>query len=138
MSHPVPAAAQSWWRRVLAFEPVAVQAVVRAVFVLVGATGLAVPEVVEVRILATVVAFYALVEVVTTLLTRARVTPDAAVVERATTDVDSLPVVVAGPANDVIPAGEVVRVHGVPRLADDEHDDEPGGGLDPYPYPRGF
>ena len=102
-----------WWARlraavryVLTLEPVAVQAVVRAVLVLAAAVGLTVPEWVEPRAAGIVVAFYALVELLTTLRARARTTADAAVVERV---VDGQ--VVAGPASE-LPTGVVVRPAG--------------------------
>lgn len=88
-------------------EPVAVQAVVRAVFVLVAAVGVTVPEWLEPRIAAVVVAAYALLEVLTTLRARAKVTPDARVVEEVRPD----GVVVAGPASE-LPTGHVVRQWG--------------------------
>ncbi|MEV7973315.1 hypothetical protein [Cellulomonas sp. NPDC089187] len=71
-----------WWRRVggtlrrvLALEPVAVQAVLRAVFVLAAAVGLTVSQEVQSRMLAVVAAVYALVEAATTAWARSRVSP---------------------------------------------------------------
>src|SRR4051812_40454457 len=95
-------------KKILAMEPIAVQGVLRAVFVLIAAAGLTIPENFEVRTLAVVAAFYALVELVTTLWARTRVTPTAAVVERVKDDL-----VVAGPANE-IPTGRVIRSAGEP------------------------
>jgi hypothetical protein len=62
-------------RRIVALEPVAVQAVARAVFVLAAAIGLGVSAEVQGRVLAVIAALYALIEAVTTLWARSRVTP---------------------------------------------------------------
>jgi hypothetical protein len=77
-----------WWTRLgaavrylLDMEPVAVAAVWRAVLVLAAAVGLTVPDVVDSRVTAGIVAFYALVEVVTTIAARRRSTPWAGAVE---------------------------------------------------------
>lgn len=64
-------------RRIVALEPVAVQAVARAVFVLAAAIGLGVSAEVQGRVLAVIAALYALIEAVTTLWARSRVTPAA-------------------------------------------------------------
>ncbi len=64
-------------RRIVALEPVAVQAVARAVFVLAAAIGLGVSAEVQGRVLAVIAALYALIEAVTTLWARSRVTPVA-------------------------------------------------------------
>lgn len=71
-SEPTP-----WWRRLLTLEPVAVQAAARSVFVLASALGIAVTEQVQTQVLAVIAALYTLVEAVTALWTRARVTPNA-------------------------------------------------------------
>lgn len=71
-SEPTP-----WWRRLLALEPVAVQAVARSFFVLAAALGFAVTDQVQTRVIAVIAALYALVEAATALWTRARVTPNA-------------------------------------------------------------
>lgn len=113
-TNTTPPARESWWVRfkravrfVLDLEPVAVQAVVRALLVLVGSVGLVVPEWVEPRVAGAIVAFYALVEVLTTLRARAKVTPSATVVELVTPE----QVVVAGPASE-LPTGQVIRAAG--------------------------
>ncbi|WP_263117998.1 hypothetical protein [Cellulomonas sp. RIT-PI-Y] len=62
-------------RRIVALEPVAVQAVARAVFVLAAAIGLGVSAEVQGRVLAVIAALYALIEAVTTLWARSRVSP---------------------------------------------------------------
>lgn len=109
MTHTAPEAPSLWHRivaairYVLTLEPVVAQAVIRAVFVLVAATGITVPEWVEPRVVAVAVALYALVELLTTLAARRRVTPAATVVEQA---VDGT--VVAGPANEIA-TGTVIR-----------------------------
>lgn len=64
-------------RRIVALEPVAVQAVARAVFVLAAAIGLGVSAEVQGRVLAVIAALYALIEAVTTLWARSKVTPVA-------------------------------------------------------------
>ncbi len=86
-----------WWRRLLSLEPVAVQAVVRAVFVLAGTLGLTIPDEVSGKALAAVAAFYALVEVATTLWARSRVTPQDKVVQ----SVEPNGEILAGPASPV-------------------------------------
>lgn len=62
-------------RRIVALEPVAVQAAARAVFVLAAAIGLGVSAEVQGRVLAVIAALYALIEAVTTLWARSKVTP---------------------------------------------------------------
>lgn len=100
-------AGESWWRRVLALEPVQVQAAVRAVLalaaILLGGFGLAVPEGVEAWAVAAVAAFYVVVEAVTTMLTRRKVTPDAKVAVVVQPD----GTVEAGPASP-LPTGTVI------------------------------
>lgn len=103
----------SWWVRVksavrfvLDMEPVAVQAVIRAVLVLAGAVGVVVPAWVEPRAAGIVVAFYALVELLTTLRARARTEASAAVVEVARDGV-----VVAGEASE-LETGSPIRAVG--------------------------
>lgn len=96
-----------WIKRVLRLEPTVVQAVVRALFVFAGSVGLVVSDTVQGQIMVAIAAFYALVEVVTTTINRAKVTPTATVVEKVESDA-----VVAGPANDLVPEGVVVRYSG--------------------------
>lgn len=94
----------TWIKRVLKMQPTVVQAVVRAVFVFAGSVGLVVADTVQGQVMVAIAAFYALVEVVTTAINHAKVTPVATVVEQ-----EKDGVVVAGPANDIMPAGAVVR-----------------------------
>lgn len=68
-------------RRILALEPVAVQGVIRLLFVLLATAGLVIPEDVSGQILAGVAAAYALVEAATTLWARSKVTPTAKTAE---------------------------------------------------------
>lgn len=86
----LPAVGESWWKKLLKLEPVAVQAVIRAVFVfatvLLGGFGIAVPEGLEPWVLAVVLAAYAVLEAITTLLARLRATPNAKVVQEVTED----------------------------------------------------
>lgn len=96
-----------WIKRVLALEPTVVQAVVRALFVFAGTVGLGVSDTVQGQVLVAIAAFYALVEIVTTTINRARVTPTVNVVEKAEGQA-----VVAGPANDLVPEGAVIRYAG--------------------------
>lgn len=91
-------------RRLLALEPVAVANVVRSFFLLLAAAGLVVPEEISTAVLATIAATYALIEVATAAWARARVTPDAKVVQV----VDSSGVTVAGPASP-LPDGTPVE-----------------------------
>lgn len=86
--HEAPNTRTPWYTRVgealrylLSMEPVAVAAVWRAVLVLAAAVGLAVPDVLDARVSAGIVAFYGLVEVITTVRARHRVWPTAKVVE---------------------------------------------------------
>lgn len=113
-TEPTPQTRPGWWLRfksavsyVLALEPVAVQGAIRAVLVLVAAVGLTVPEWVEPRAAGIVVAFYALVEVITTLRARKRSVPAAAVVEQVTPG----GLVVAGEASELT-TGEPIRPAG--------------------------
>lgn len=110
MAHEAPDA-RPWWARftaavryVLALEPVAVAAVWRAVVAVLAAAGFTVADHVDARVAGTIVAVYALVELLTTIRARARVTPEARVVERVNDD----GVVVAGPANE-LPTGSPIR-----------------------------
>lgn len=64
-------------RKLLDLEPVAVQGVARAVFVLAAALGLGIAEDVQTQVLAVIAAAYALVETVTTVWARSKVTPVA-------------------------------------------------------------
>lgn len=64
-------------RKVLDLEPVAVQGIARAVFVLAAALGLGIAEDVQGQVLAIIAAAYALVETVTTVWARSKVTPVA-------------------------------------------------------------
>lgn len=91
-------------KRVAKLEPVAVQSVVRAVFVLAATVGVAIPDEVQTKALGAVVALYALLEVAGALWARVRVTPSAKVVEEKVGKV-----VVAGPANERVPAGQGIR-----------------------------
>lgn len=94
-------------KRFLRLEPTVVQAVVRALFVLLGSVGLVVTDTVEGQVMVAIAAFYALVDAVTTAINRARVTPTEGVVEKADGDR-----VIAGPANDLAPTGALVRYIG--------------------------
>lgn len=69
------ATSTSWWRRLLDLEPVAVQGVARAVFVLAAAVGIGISDHVQGQVLAAIAAIYALVEAVTTAWARSKVTP---------------------------------------------------------------
>lgn len=100
MTHALPpTAGTSWWKQILALEPVAVQAAVRAVLLLVAAVlagfGLNLPDTIEPWLLGVVGAFYVAVEAVTTMLARRRATPTARVVQVVEPD----GTVVAGPAS---------------------------------------
>lgn len=116
---------QSWWSRVveaarwvLALEPVVVQNVVRGVLVLAvavwGLFGLELDtSTVEPRIVAVVLAVYALAEVLGAIWARRRVTPDVKVVEVVPSLVrdevaQGVPIV-AGKANERVEPGTVVR-----------------------------
>lgn len=110
MTHAIPEARAPWWARFAAaaryvanLEPVAVAAVWRAVIVVLAATGLVVSDQVDGRVTATITALYALIELLTTIRARGKVTPVARVVEQVQGGS-----VVAGPAN-AIPTGVVVR-----------------------------
>lgn len=91
-------------KRVLAMEPVAVQAVARSLFVFLGIVGLSVPENVSSAVLAAIVAAYAVVEAATTLWARSQVRPEATVDRYKTED----GLTVAGPASD-LPTGMVIH-----------------------------
>lgn len=86
---PAPAGTP-WWKRVLELEPVAVQAAVRALVLLVGAVlagfGLDLPDGIEPWLIGVVAAFYVAVEAVTTMLARSKATPDAKVVQTVEPD----------------------------------------------------
>lgn len=110
MTHTLPESRAPWWSRLVAalryvanLEPVAVAAVWRAVIVVLAAAGLVVSDQVDGRVTATITAVYALLELLTTIRARAKVTPVARVVEQVHDGA-----VVAGPAN-VIPTGVVIR-----------------------------
>lgn len=92
-------------KRVARLEPVAVQAIIRAVFMLAATLGLSASEEVQGRAFAAVAAGYALAELLGAAWARTRVTPSARVVEA----IDDAEVVVAGPANDRVPTGHTVR-----------------------------
>ncbi|WP_263119290.1 hypothetical protein [Cellulomonas sp. RIT-PI-Y] len=111
MSHtltPTSTSSIPWWRRVLTLEPVAVQAAVRAVVLLVGAVlavfGLDLPDNIEPWLLGVVAAFYVAVEAITTMLARSKATPAATVVQTVEPD----GTVVAGPASP-LPTGAVIE-----------------------------
>lgn len=93
-------------KRILSLEPVAVQGVVRALFVLLGIVGLSVPEHVSTAVLSAIVAAYAVVEAATTLWARSQVTPAAKVVQSVDPDGQT----VAGPASP-LPTGQVIGRH---------------------------
>lgn len=114
MTHSSSEVRVGWWSRVRAAiryvaqqDPVRVQAVIRATLFLaaavLGGFGVAVPEGVEPWAIGVVVAFYALVEAVTTAATKRRTEASAAVVEVARGGD-----VVAGEASE-LPTGTVVR-----------------------------
>ena len=92
-------ATESRWKRILQLAPVAVQAAVRALVLLVGAIlagfGLDLPAGIEPWLIGVVAAFYVAVEAVTTMLARSKATPDAKVVQ--TVEPDGR--IVAGPAS---------------------------------------
>lgn len=94
---------KQWIDKILSLEPVAVQAVIRAVFVLAGTIGLTVSDDLSGRVLAAVAAFYGLVELVTTLWARSKVTPQDKVVTTVAED----GALIAGPASPS-PTGAVV------------------------------
>lgn len=80
MSNDTPRHARAgtpWWRRLLDLEPVAVQGIARAAFVLAAAIGIGISEDVQTQVLAVIAAAYALVETVTTVWARSKVTPTA-------------------------------------------------------------
>lgn len=111
MTTPATSPATSRWARIAAavrfvldLEPVTVQAIIRAVLVLAAAVGIAIPEGVEPRSAGAVVAFYALVELLTTLRARAKSTPSAVVVESVQ---PSTGTVVAGPASELVTGTEI-------------------------------
>lgn len=62
-------------KRILALEPVAVQGVLRLLFVLLATVGVTVSDEISGQALAFVAAAYALVEAVTTAWTRSKVSP---------------------------------------------------------------
>lgn len=91
-------------KRILALEPVAVQGVVRLLFVLLATVGVTVSDEVSGQALAFIAAAYALLEAVTTLWARSKATPTVTVVEK----IDSAGDKVAGPANETLPEGTVI------------------------------
>jgi len=93
-------------KRILSLEPLAVQGVVRTLFVFLGIVGLSVPENISAAVLSAIVAAYAVVEAATTLWARSQVTPDFKVVQ----SVDADGVTVAGPASP-LPDGTVIGRH---------------------------
>lgn len=105
-------------RFVLSLEPVAVQAIVRAVLLvitaLVGVFGLQWDaSELEGRLVVLIGAVWVLSELVGAVWARRQVTPSVKVVEavpRAMTDATLLMPVIAGPANDIEEPGSVVRV----------------------------
>lgn len=110
MTHALtPTADAPWWRRILSLEPVAVQAVARALFVLAGTLGLTISDDLSGRVLAAIAAFYALVEVTTTLWARSRVVPQDKVVQT----VEPTGEILAGPASPA-PTGTVVGYASAP------------------------
>lgn len=64
-------------RRILALEPVAVAATIRALFAVLAAAGVLIPEDISAAILGTIAAAYVLVEVATSTWSRSQVTPTA-------------------------------------------------------------
>lgn len=64
-------------RRILALEPVAVAATIRALFAVLAAAGILIPEDISTAILGTIAAAYVLVEVATATWARSQVTPTA-------------------------------------------------------------
>lgn len=91
-------------KRLLSLEPVAVQAVIRAVFVLAGTVGLTVSDDLSGRVLAAVAAVYALIEIATTVWARSKVTPQDKVVTSFRAEDGAL---IAGPAS-TSPTGSIV------------------------------
>lgn len=100
--------ASPWWKRILKFNPVEVQAVARAVLVLAAGFGITVGDDLNTQIMVIIAAFYALVETVGVLIAKKSVTADAKVLER----VNSQGQVVAGKANDMLGSGAIVRNYG--------------------------
>lgn len=106
VSHIAEPAPQSAWRRLLALEPAVVRGVIAALVLVLGLWGVDVADLGG-RVETTILTLLTLVPLLSAWWTRAAVTPNARVVESVRDGV-----VEAGPANDLVVTGDVVRVIG--------------------------
>lgn len=105
----VPTKPAPWWTRFTTLEPATLHAIIAALIIVLGTVGLDFTTVGD-KIETAWGAIFAIIPLLQGLWTRSKVTPTAAVVEAAKVD----GTVVAGPANDVVDTGNVVRLTTTP------------------------
>jgi len=116
---PQPGGTPTAWQRFTTFEPVLLRGILAAVAVVLLTVGIDASDVFE-RVNLAWAAVFAVIPLVQAWWTRGKTTATAAVLEQTTPE----GVVIAGPANAVVPEGDVIRVLG----------DAPDTPTEPGPY----
>ncbi len=109
MTHAItPATDTPWWRRLIALEPAVVKGLIGLLVALALIWGVDLTPLGD-RLSQSADVLGSIIALLTPLWIRGSVTPDALVVERAARDHDLGAVVLAGPANDRLDDGVLVR-----------------------------